>query len=78
MPAKRGTFTEAVRSGIPDRVIVLIPAFSISLCTWPTDQQQTGQTGTKITMSIPSPFMCSIMAGVLSSNNSFGCRIYPI
>ena len=64
--ARRGTLTEAVRSGIPESVLVLIPAASISLCTSPTDQQQTGQPGTSKTTSTWSCFICSIMAGSVS------------
>ena len=61
-----------------DRVIVLMPAASISLCTSPTDQQQIGQPGTRMTMFTSSCFMCWIMAGTLSSNSACGCMIYPI
>ena len=74
MAASRGTLTAAVRSGMRDSVIVLIPAASISLGTSPTDQQQIGQPGTSTTTSTSSRFMCRIMAGVLSSSSTCGCR----
>ena len=76
--ARRGTPTEAVKSGMQERVIVLIPATSISLCTSPTDQQQTGQPGTNRTTSTWSCFICSIMAGSVSSKSTWGCKMYPI
>ena len=75
MAASRGTLMAAVRSGMLDSVIVLRPAASISLCTSPTDQQQTGQPGTNTTTFTPSRFICRIMAGVLSPNSACGCRV---
>ena len=78
MAVSLGTLTAAVRSGMPESVIVLIPAASNFRCTSPTDQQQTGQTGIKITRFTPSCLMLWIMAGTLSFNSFCGCRIYPI
>jgi hypothetical protein len=52
--ARRGTHTAAVKSGMLDRVMVVIPASSIARCASPTDQQQIGQAGTSTTTSTPS------------------------
>ena len=54
MPAKRGTLTAAVRSGMLERVRVLKPAASILRCTSPTDQLHSGQAGTSRTISTAS------------------------
>ena len=51
MAARRGTPHDAVRSGMCESVTVLKPAASILRCTSPTDQQQTGQIGTRTTQS---------------------------
>lgn len=75
MAASRGTHTLDVSAGIGDNVIVLMPAASMALCTSPTDQQQTGQPGTRTTAFTPSCFMCRIMAGVLSSSSVCGCKM---
>ena len=75
MAASLGTLRAAVRSGMLDKLIVLKPAFSISLCTSPTDQQQIGQPGTRRTVSTLSSFKCRIMAGTLSFNNLAGSKI---
>jgi hypothetical protein len=75
MAASRGTPTDAVRSGTLDRLIVLSPAASILLCTSPTDQQQIGQPGIRTTAFTPSCFMPRIMATVLSSRSTCGCRV---
>ncbi len=75
MAAIRGALTEAVRSGIIDRVIVVNPAASISRCSSPTDQQQIGQAGTKTTTSTNSARRLRIIAGALSSRSCSGCVV---
>jgi hypothetical protein len=57
MAASLGTPTAAVRSGMLDMDIVLMPAISINLWTSPTDQQHIGQPGTRITISTWSVFI---------------------
>lgn len=74
IPTRRGTLTAAVKSGIFDKVTVVIPAFSISLCANPTDQQQIGQAGIKTTTSTFSARRWSIIPETLFSSNSCGLR----
>jgi hypothetical protein len=54
MPTSRGTLTDAVKSGMFDKVTVVNPALSISRCASPTDQQQTGQAGISTAKSTQS------------------------
>jgi hypothetical protein len=75
--AIRGALVLAVSSGIIDTDIVLNPAASISHCTSPTDQQQTGQTGTSTTTLTCSCRIRSMMDGTVSSNNRSGRSVYP-
>jgi hypothetical protein len=77
MAAILGAPTERVNSGIMESEMVEMPAASISLCTSPTDRQQNGQTGTSTAASTSSAFICSIMAGTLSSKSSRGSRTKP-
>jgi hypothetical protein len=73
--ARRGTLTEAVRSGILDNVIVENPAISILRCSSPTDQQQIGQAGTSTTTSTSSSCKLRIIAGAVFSSSSSGSMI---
>jgi hypothetical protein len=45
-----------------DSEVVVIPAFSISRCASPTDQQHTGQAGTNTTMSTRPARKCPMIA----------------
>jgi hypothetical protein len=73
--AIRGTLTAAVKSGILDKLMVLKPASSICRWTSPTDQQHTGQAGTRTTTSTASSRSLSMMAGTLSSSNRSGWQV---
>lgn len=73
--ATRGVLTAAVKSGILESVMVVMPAASIFLCTSPTDQQQNGQAGIRTTTSTSSSWRLLVMTGVLSSNSCSGCRL---
>lgn len=74
IPTRRGTLTAAVKSGIFDNATVVIPAFSISLCANPTDQQQIGQAGIKTTKSTCSARRWPIIPEILFSSSSCGLR----
>ena len=71
-PATRGTPTDEVRAGIVDNVMVENLAASIRRCTSPTDQQQTGHTGTSTTASTCSARRPSMISGTLSSRSRRG------
>lgn len=73
-----GTPVENVSSCIDDIVTVDIPDNSISLCTSPTDQQQTGQAGIKTTASTFSSFSLFIIWGTVFFISSSGLRMYPM
>lgn len=75
MAAILGTPTLAVNSGIMESEIVLNPAASISRCTSPTDQQQTGQTGTSTTASTCSSRSRPIMSDTLRCSKASGRRV---
>ena len=72
MAATRGAPVLAVSSGIIESETVLKPTASISRCTSPTDQQQTGQTGTSTTTSTCSSRSRRRMAGTLSRSRAPG------
>ena len=78
MPARRGTPTRRVRSGIHDRVTVESPLPSRILSTSPTDREQNGQTGTSTTASTCSSRMLAAIAGAVVSTSSVGSRMYPM
>lgn len=78
MPAMRGAPTEAVSSGIGERVTVGTPAFSISRCTSPTDQQQVVQKGARSTRSTSSLLIRRIIAGTLWERRLPGRSVYPM
>ena len=67
--ATRGFAQRCRRSAIGDRMMVVKPAASISRCTSPTDQQQTGQAGASSTTSTPSSLRWPMMAGAVSCIN---------
>lgn len=75
MATSRGAPTAAVRSGMLERQIVLMPAASILDATSPTDQLQRGHMGTRSTRSTWSSWRSRIMAGVDSSNRILGSRL---
>lgn len=72
MAATRGAPTDAVSAAMHDRVMVAMPAASISRWTSPTDQWQTGQTGTSSAASTSSRRILSTIAGTVFRSSSSG------